>query len=443
MVVVRIVIIMCIKILVVSSDPQVPSFGKTIREAYFQFQPGFLNFNHGGFGATPKPVRRMQNRFIDEQEAQPTAWFASGGYQKVISEVRPRLAEMMGANATDVVFLDDASSGLNAVLRSLPWQPRDVLLLTTAAYAVLPNTGAWLKRRYNIQIVQVEVSFPASGPESFLDPLEQTLRQLPRPCRLRLAVFDHVSSYPPAILPVSRLAKMVKAWFPDALVLLDGAHALGQVPIELGQLEQAGVDAYVTDGHKWLMAPKGSGALWASRSVQDILEPAIISSDNSPETTFQKRFDYIGTRDYSSWCAMGAALDFRRMLGGEVRLQRYTSELAKWAGQMMAEAFGTETVVPVSMTPSMFAVRLPIAATQSEACAGFIAEGLIQNYSMLVISFGLHTNSSTDLTHWIRVSSQIYLDRSDFHDLASAVLTLRASCKDIGRPGGQLDDIAI
>eukprot|EP00913_Durusdinium_trenchii_P003976 g3682.t2 len=102
MVVVRIVIIMCIKILVVSSDPQVPSFGKTIREAYFQFQPGFLNFNHGGFGATPKPVRRMQNRFIDEQEAQPTAWFASGGYQKVISEVRPRLAEMMGANATDV-----------------------------------------------------------------------------------------------------------------------------------------------------------------------------------------------------------------------------------------------------------------------------------------------------------------------------------------------------
>lgn len=132
------------------------------------------------------------------------------------------------------------------------------------------------------------------------------------------------------------------------------------------------------------MAPKGSGALWASRSVQDILdpwlaacfgvlqqdafqvlthftsvkllcgpfpskEPAIISSDNSPETTFQKRFDYIGTRDYSSWCAMGAALDFRRMLGGEVRLQRYTSELAKWAGQMMAEAFGTETVVPVSI----------------------------------------------------------------------------------------------
>lgn len=71
----------------------------------------------------------------------------------------------------------------------------------------------------------------------------------------------------------------------------------------------------MTDGHKWLMAPKGSGALWASRSIQDILEPAIISSDNAPTTKFQDRFDYIGTRDYTSWCAMGAALDFREMLG--------------------------------------------------------------------------------------------------------------------------------
>jgi len=76
-----------------------------------------------------------------------------------------------------------------------------------------------------------------------------------------------------------------------------------------------GAATKVTDGHKWLMAPKGSGALWASRSLQDILEPVIISSDNAPSTKFQDRFDYIGTRDYTSWCAMGAALDFRDMLG--------------------------------------------------------------------------------------------------------------------------------
>lgn len=260
-----------------------------------------MNFNHGGFGATPRLVRQAQSGFVDQQEAQPTAWFASGGYQKILSEVRPRLAEMMNANSSDVVFLDDASSGLNAVLRSLPWQPQDVMLLTSAAYAVLPNTGKWLQKRYGIQIVQAEVHFPAKSAEAILEPVERALLELPQPCKLRLAVFDHVSSYPPSILPVARLARMVKARCAETLVLLDGAHALGQVPIDMKQLAEAGVDAYVTDGHKWLMAPKGSGALWASRSIQDILEPAIISSDNAPTTKFQDRFDYIGLPRNARW----------------------------------------------------------------------------------------------------------------------------------------------
>ncbi|CAL1157609.1 unnamed protein product [Cladocopium goreaui] len=417
-----------------ASEPQsegIP-FGKPTRERYFQFQPGFLNFNHGGFGATPRLVRQAQSGFVDQQEAQPTAWFASGGYQKILSEVRPRLAEMMNANSSDVVFLDDASSGLNAVLRSLPWQPQDVMLLTSAAYAVLPNTGKWLQKRYGIQIVQAEVHFPAKSAEAILEPVERALLKLPQPCKLRLAVFDHVSSYPPAILPVARLARIVKARCAETLVLLDGAHALGQVPIDMKQLAEAGVDAYVTDGHKWLMAPKGSGALWASRSIQDILEPAIISSDNAPTTKFQDRFDYIGTRDYTSWCAMGAALDFREMLGGEEKIQGYTSQLAGWAGRMMAHAFGTETVVPLTMTPSMFAVCLPIPADwptdAQQKCAGVIAGGLIEKYSMQVISFPVHQNSG-NVTHWIRVSSQIYLEQQDFLALTHAVLTLRQSCK--------------
>ena len=186
----------------------------------------------------------------------------------------------------------------------------------------------------------------------------------------------------------------------------------------------------VTDGHKWLMAPKGSGALWASKSLQESLEPVIISSDNSPATKFQDRFDYIGTRDYTPWCAMAAAMDFRELLGGEDSLQGYTTKLARWAGEMMAEAFSTETVVPSSMIPSMFAVRLPIPVTWptdlQAACAGSIAGGLITRYQMQVISFGVN---ETGLTHWIRVSSQIYLEQTDFHALTEAVLTLRQSCK--------------
>lgn len=343
----------------------------------------------------------------------------------------------MGANESDLVFLDDASSGLNAVLRSLRWQPDDILLLTTAAYAVLPNTAQWLQQRYGIRTLHVEVHFPATGAGTFLDPVRDAVEKLgAEASRLRLAVFDHVSSYPPAVLPVEALAKQVKEAAPSALVLLDGAHALGQVPISMTALATAGVDFYVTDGHKWLMAPKGSGALWARGSAQPLLEPTIISSDNAPGSSFQSRFDYIGTRDYTPWCAMGSAMDFRRdVLGGEDRIQSYVTGLARWAGRHMADRLGTETVAPDSMTPGMFALRLPLpedwTPSQKTACSGLIAQGLIGQYSMQVISFGLHTPASDgreEVTHWIRVSAQVYLERSDFEDLLHAVMSLRAQC---------------
>lgn len=118
--------------------------------------------------------------------------------------------------------------------------------------------------------------------------------------------------------------------------------------------------------------------------------------------------------------------------GGEEKIQGYTSQLAGWAGRMMAHAFGTETVVPFTMTPSMFAVCLPIPADwptdAQQRCAGVIAGGLIEKYSMQVISFPVHQNSG-NVTHWIRVSSQIYLEQQDFLALTHAVLALRQSCK--------------
>ena len=132
----------------------------------------------------------------------------------------------------------------------------------------------------------------------------------------------------------------------------------------------------------------------------------------------------------SAW--QHALMAFSCFTGGERKLQGYTSQLAGWAGKMMARAFGTETVVPLRMTPAMFAVRLPIPAEwptdAQQRCGGVIAGGLIENYSMQVISFPVHQNSG-NMTHWIRVSSQIYLEQQDFHALTHAVLTLRQSCK--------------
>lgn len=420
-------------------------FGKPVRDAYFQFGEGFMNFNHGGFGATALPVRRAMEAFTDDMEANPTQWFsnAAKGYHEVLSRVRPALARLIGANESDVAFLDNASSGLNAVLRSVAWTRGDILLFTEAAYMALKNVASWLEKRYGVRCIVLSISYPVSGPEAYLGPMRRALDSLSSEelARLRLASFDHISSYPAVVLPVADLARLVKERTGGrALVLVDGAHGLGQVALDLGgEFAGAGVDFYVADGHKWLMSPHGSALLWAASQSQALLEPGIISSENGLDTDFHGRFDYIGTRDYTPWCAMGAALEFRsKALGGEENVRDYIHNLAWWAGQTLAERFQTEVLAPEEMTAAITNVRLPIPrswpAEDRRRCASGVDVELLSRYNSQVVSATLSTpvrpgSAAVEETHWLRLSAQVYLGKEDFLTLGGQVLEIIGACR--------------
>lgn len=421
-------------------------FGREVREKYFQFRKGFLNFNHGGFGATPLPVRLAQNKFTDDMEAEPTQWldpaWAEGGhhgYVDEINKVRPRLAEMAGAkSAQEIAFVENASNGLNAVLRSMLWQTGDVLLLTDAAYAVMPNTARFLTRQYGVRVVTVPINYPVAGDEAYLAPLRATLAQPDVADHIRLAVFPHISSLPNVVLPVVQLAKVVKAANPNALIMIDGAHAFGQIHLNISRdLEPVGVDYYIMDGHKWLMAPHGSGALWASPRAQAPLVPVVISSEEIAHLPFPQRFDYVGTRDYTPWCAMGAALDFRNdALGGDEVLMKYIHDLAIWGAKYMADTFKTQLMAPANMTAAIFNVQLPIPPSWSQesrsACELSVRERLRDDFNMQVIQVS-YTQAGIRIgcqnCSWTRVASQVYLERADFVSLTEAILKIISDCK--------------
>lgn len=408
-------------------------YGKAVREAYFQFAPGTIYFNHGGYGATPRPVREALDAHTTQMEAQPTDWFGKFEYQKQLAHVRPRLARMVGADPSDLVFLDNASGGMNAVLRSLAWQQGDILLMTNAAYAVFPNTAHFLKRQYGIRVETVLFEYPVSGSDAYTVPLRKALADLGADRhRVRLALFDHISSYPSVVLPAAELATIVKEETEgNALVFLDGAHALGQINIDLREFQSAGVDFYVADGHKWLYSPKGSAFLWAAPGAQDLLQPDVISSENAPGTPFQERFDYIGTRDYGPWLAISDALDFRTSaLGGEERILSYLHDLATWGGELLAERFGTGLVAPRNMTGGLFTVGLPVPASLSPeeqtVCAKTIGLELLARHQMQIIPFTIGGASGTQ--HVARISAQVYLERQDFEDLATNTLAIASEC---------------
>ena len=169
-------------------------------------------------------------------------------------------------------------------------------------------------------------------------------------------ILDHIVSVPAVREPIAECAALIKSYQPDCFVLVDGAHAMGQVrTLELGALGP--MDAYVSNGHKWLYSPKGSAFLWVNQSiVTDFFpEPTVISSANSclQQPSMIERFEYVSTRDYTPTIAMSKALEFRESLGGDAAIYKYTNGLAMEAKHFLMNLWNVSALAPDSMEDFM------------------------------------------------------------------------------------------
>ncbi|MGH6691474.1 MAG: aminotransferase class V-fold PLP-dependent enzyme, partial [Gammaproteobacteria bacterium] len=225
---------------------------------------GFLN--HGSFGACPTEVLRYQQVLRNELEAGPVR-FLSRELDDRLDAARAALAAFVGADPDDLGFVVNATTGINAVLRSLSFKPGDELLTTDHAYNACRNTLNFVAAREGVQVVVATVPFPLASPDEVV---EAVLAQVTR--RTRLAMLDHVTSPTGLVLPLERLIAELSARGIE--VLVDGAHAPGMLPLDLGTL---GATYYSGNCHKWICAPKGSAFLWVRRDCQAYVHPATIS----------------------------------------------------------------------------------------------------------------------------------------------------------------------
>mmetsp|Transcript_9075 Transcript_9075/g.26038 ORF Transcript_9075/g.26038 Transcript_9075/m.26038 type:complete len:289 (-) Transcript_9075:293-1159(-) len=216
--------------------------------------------------------------------------------------------------------------------------------------------------------------------------------------------------------------------------MLDGAHVLGQLPVNLSELEQAGVSYWISDAHKWLFTPKGSAVLWVCKEKQAHVVPsalgAVVASSASTAnfnpkamsglSDFEKRFQYTGTRDYTPMAAIDAAMDFREAVG-ESTIVGYNRGMALWAQQFLADLWGTEALLPDDQTCAMAHVRLPRITTKATADA--ICDALRKRYNIHVMFFKLSGTNGED-TYWVRPCIQVYVTREEVEMLGHALLEL-------------------
>src|SRR5881628_2364797 len=295
---------------------------------FWTLDPPVAFLNHGSFGACPRPVLEAQQRLRERLERQPVRFFVRD-LEALLDDARRVLAAFLGAEPEGLVFVTNATTAVNAVLRSLALAPGDQLLVTDHAYNACRNALDFVAAAARAEVVVVPVPFPLASADAVVEAV--LARATPR---TRLALLDHVTSPTGLVLPIERLVRELAGRGVDTLV--DGAHAPGMLPLDLGAL---GAAYYAGNCHKWLCAPKGAGFLHARREAQPILEPLAVSWD-WPADAWAERHRWAGTHDPSPHLAVAAAIDFQAEHEWDaVRARCHV--LAARAARELGDRFGT------------------------------------------------------------------------------------------------------
>jgi isopenicillin-N epimerase len=383
-----------------SSSPG-PALGAAIRHEW-QLDPRWLTVNHGSFGATPKTVLAAQDEWRRRLEEQPSR-FMRRVLPEALRNAATRLAAFVGGQGKDLAFVENATVGCNAVLRSLRLAPDDEILMLSHVYGAVRNTIRFVAERSGARIVEATVPFPNPTADAIVDNLAAAITN-----RTRIAVLDHITSASALVLPIERMiAACHHAGVP---VLIDGAHGPGQVGLDL---PATGVDWYVGNCHKWLMSPKGCAFLWARPDRQEDLHPVTISHGFGQG--FLAEFDWTGTRDPSAVLAVDAAIDFHYRLGGAA-LRARNIALAAEATSLVAARLGTEAGATGPLAGSMGTVRLPVDGPAVMERAKRLRERMLDHDTDVPI----HAQADG---LWLRLSAQAYNEIGDYERLADIVAT--------------------
>jgi isopenicillin-N epimerase len=379
--------------------------------------PGTVFLNHGSFGACPKPIQQMQTELRAAMEAEPVQ-FLWRRYEERLEPSRRMLARFLGTAAKDLVFVTNATTGVNSVLRSVRLKPGDELLTTNHDYNACRNVLAEAAHRAGAKLVVAEVPFPLRSGEEII---EAVVRALTR--RTRLAMIDHVTSNSALIFPMEQLISELEGRGVD--VLVDGAHAPGMLPLNLSRLRPA---YYTGNLHKWVCAPKGAAFLWAREDKQAQLQPAVIShGNNTPRpgySTFQDRFDWAGTFDPSPWMCVGPAIEWMGQLlpGGWTALREANHRLALEARRLLCKELKVEQPCPEHMLGAMATIPLP-ARFQGIPKNGKIDPEQLQLHDKFRVEVPF-VRAGQPERRYFRISAHAYNSRADYERLADALTKL-------------------
>ena len=380
-----------------------PAFGRALRPLW-DLDPDGIFLNHGSFGACPKVVIAAQARIRAAMEAQPDVFFRRrvslrDGPDTELRAAAARLARFVGCGDGTLAFVENATAGVQAALCAVDLAPGDRVLITSHTYnAVRLMVEARCRETGAVPVV-AELPLPADAGEivARFDAAGEGVR---------VAILDHITSPTAIVMPLERIVPRLKER--GALVIVDGAHAVGHIPLDV---PATGADWYTSNAHKWLYAPRGSAFLYAAPGVAPRTHPLVTS--HYVEQGFPLSFDWVGTRDYSGWLAVPAAIGFHQGIDAE-GLSAHVRRLLDLATATL-EGLGAVSIAPMALCARMrsFALpqRRPAADDDVRELVGRLWER--DRIQSMAVKFGSRL--------LLRVSGQAYVGEEDVRALGEAL----------------------
>ena len=370
--------------------------------------------NHGSFGATPNEIREEQRKWQDLLEDEPVRFYEDLAME-FMENSRKAMAVMLECDAEDLALVENATTGVNTVLRSLEFNTGDEILVPDHAYQACRNAIDFVAQRWGVKVVTVNIPFPIEGPQIAFDIIMDGVTE-----RTVLAMIDTVTSPTGLLMPFERLTKELEAR--GVAVLLDAAHGIGMVPLSLDKL---GASYTTSNCHKWMCAPKGSAFLHVRKDLQRDIHPLTISHGMTfplgDTTRFRHEFDWTGTRDISAACSIPATIEYMENMvdGGWPAIMKHNHDLAMEGRRILCERLGLDEPCPEDMIACIATLELPEGGD-----AGIplhepdpLHKVLQDKYAIQVPVWSWESPEG----RYIRISAQLYNHIDEYHYLADAL----------------------
>lgn len=398
------------------------SFGHDFKKKHFPLSNNeYTPVNHGLYGLPPQVVVDKYNEAMNLDLASPDTYILTQQPKEYV-ELLKAVALVLNCPYKNLAFVENATSGVNTVLRSYPFKKGDKVALTSIAYGACANTFKFLELMVGIELVTIDLVFPLTDEE-----VVSAFKKVFDTHSITMAFFDTVVSMPGVKLPFKELTKLCSDY--NVVSLVDGAHSIGLIPVDFSDFAP---DYYVTNLHKWLYLPRGCAVLYVDkkhfRTIQTLPVSHSYVDVNAELTPDQldnllvSKFTFIGSKNFAAVACVETALKFRNeVCGGEEKIREYCFDLARKVGELTTKLWpGTSLLENANGTllTSMVTLQVPIENYSSDFDASdktalasflpFVVKYQLENFKTYA-PFGPHAGKIL-----IRFSCQTYNEISDY-----------------------------